>query len=75
MVYIGQCLDSSFYTGISQDVEASHLDLLYVLNKVGCKYNVGETVLYKLLYFIDFDFYEKYEEQLIGATYVKNHHR
>jgi uncharacterized phage-associated protein len=32
-----------------------------------------ETVLYKLLYFIDFDFYEKYEEQLIGATYVKNH--
>lgn len=31
-----------------------------------------ETVLYKLLYFIDFDFYEKYETQLIGATYQKN---
>ena len=46
--------------------------LLYVLNKVGAKSNVGETVLYKLLYFIDFDFYEKYEEQLIGATYKKN---
>jgi transcriptional regulator with XRE-family HTH domain len=46
--------------------------LLYVLNKVGAKSNVGETVLYKLLYFIDFDFYEKYEEQLIGATYRKN---
>jgi uncharacterized phage-associated protein len=29
-------------------------------------------VLYKLLYFIDFDFYERYEEQLIGATYIKN---
>ncbi|MFA4889074.1 MAG: Panacea domain-containing protein, partial [Candidatus Omnitrophota bacterium] len=26
------------------------------------------------LYFIDFDFYEKYEEQLIGATYLKNHY-
>ncbi|GAI19407.1 unnamed protein product, partial [marine sediment metagenome] len=39
--------------------------LLYVLEKVGAKPNVGETVLYKLLYFIDFDFYEKYEEQLI----------
>ncbi len=38
------------------------------------KTNVGETVLYKLLYFIDFDFYEKYEEQLIGATYIKNYH-
>lgn len=48
--------------------------LLYVLNKVGSKPNVGEAVLYKLLYFIDFDFYEKYEEQLIGATYIKNHY-
>ncbi len=46
--------------------------LLYILNKVGAKSNVGETVLFKLLYFIDFDFYEKYEEQLIGATYKKS---
>jgi transcriptional regulator with XRE-family HTH domain len=48
--------------------------LLYILNKVGSKPNIGETVLYKLLYFIDFDFYEKYEEQLIGATYIKNYY-
>ena len=48
--------------------------LLYVLNKVGGKPNVGETVLHKLLYFIDFDYYEKYEENLMGATYIKNHH-
>ena len=48
--------------------------LLYILNKVGAKPNVGETVIYKLLYFIDFNFYEKYEEQLIGATYIKNHY-
>ena len=47
--------------------------LLYILSKVGAKPNIGETVLYKLLYFIDFDYYEKYEEQLIGATYIKNH--
>ena len=46
--------------------------LLYILNKVGSKPNIGETVIYKLLYFIDFDFYERYEEQLIGATYIKN---
>ena len=46
--------------------------LLYILNKVGAKPNVGETVIYKLLYFIDFNFYETYEEQLIGATYIKN---
>jgi len=45
---------------------------LYIINKVGSKPNIGETVIYKLLYFIDFNFYEKYEEQLIGATYIKN---
>jgi len=48
--------------------------LLYILNKVGAKPNIGETVIYKLLFYIDFDYYEKYEEQLIGATYIKNHH-
>lgn len=48
--------------------------LLYILNKVGSKPNIGETVIYKLLYFIDFDFYEKYEEQLMGAAYIKNHY-
>lgn len=48
--------------------------LLYILNKIGSKPNIGEAVIYKLLYFIDFNFYEKYEEQLIGATYIKNHY-
>ena len=48
--------------------------LLYVLKHVGSKPNVGEVVLYKLLYFIDFDYYEKYEDQLIGATYIKNYY-
>ena len=48
--------------------------LLYILNKAGSKPHVGETVIYKLLYFMDFDYYEKYEEQLTGATYIKNHY-
>lgn len=47
--------------------------LLYVLNKVGAKPNVGETALYKLLYFIDFDYFEKYQERLTGARYIRNH--
>jgi uncharacterized phage-associated protein len=46
--------------------------LLYILEKIGGKPNIGKTVLFKLLYFIDFDYYEKYEEQLIGAKYIKN---
>lgn len=48
--------------------------LLYILEKVGSKPNVGETVLHKLLYFIDFDYYERFEKNLIGATYIKNYH-
>lgn len=48
--------------------------LLYILKKVGGKPNVGMTVLYKLLYFMDFDYYEKYEDQLMGLVYMKNHH-
>jgi transcriptional regulator with XRE-family HTH domain len=48
--------------------------LLYVLQKVGSQPNIGQSVIYKLLYFIDFDYYERYEEQIIGATYTKNHY-
>lgn len=47
---------------------------LYVLEKTAGKSNVGMTVLHKLLYFIDFDFYEKYDRQLMGLTYIKNSH-
>lgn len=45
--------------------------VLYILEKCGGKPNVGETVLYKLLYFSDFNFYEIYEEHLTGANYRK----
>lgn len=53
------------------NLEKFKLVLLYILNKVGAKPNVGKTVLYKLLYFIDFNYYEKNEEQIIGLTYIK----
>ncbi|WP_333810032.1 type II toxin-antitoxin system antitoxin SocA domain-containing protein [Flavobacterium sp.] len=45
--------------------------LLYILEHCAGKPNVGETVLYKLLYFSDFNYYELYEEQLTGASYRK----
>ena len=47
--------------------------LLYVLSQTANRPNVGETVLYKLLYFCDFNYYEKYREPMTGATYIKNH--
>ena len=45
--------------------------LLYILEKCAGKPNVGETVLYKLLYFSDFNYYELYENHLTGARYRK----
>lgn len=45
--------------------------LLYILEKCGGKPNVGETVLYKLLYFCDFNFFELYEKPLTGMKYRK----
>ena len=46
--------------------------ILYVLDRVADKPNVGEAVLHNLFYFIDFDYYEKFEENLMGETYIKN---
>ncbi|MFC1623552.1 type II toxin-antitoxin system antitoxin SocA domain-containing protein, partial [Patescibacteria group bacterium] len=72
-------VDDAFKSDVRINIPQQKLDkfkqvLLYVLEKTGGKPNVGMTVLYKLLYFIDFDYYEKYHEQLMGLTYIKNHH-
>jgi transcriptional regulator with XRE-family HTH domain len=67
--------DHALRINIPQNNEAKFKQvLLYILEKVGAKPNVGLTVLYKLLYFIDFDYYEKYGKQLMGLTYFKNTH-
>ena len=44
--------------------------LLYILEKCAGKPNIGETVLYKLLYFVDFDSFEIYKKAIIGLDYV-----
>lgn len=45
--------------------------LLYILERCAGKPNFGETLLYKILYFSDFNYYEIYEEHLTGAEYRK----
>ncbi|MBI4648691.1 MAG: DUF4065 domain-containing protein [Bacteroidia bacterium] len=45
--------------------------LVYILERCAGKPNIGETVLNKLLYFCDFNYYELYEEHLTGARYKK----
>jgi uncharacterized phage-associated protein len=42
-----------------------------LLERCAGKPNVGETVLNKLLYFADFNYYELYEEHLTGSKYRK----
>jgi uncharacterized phage-associated protein len=54
-----------------EDVKKFKEVLLYVLSKIGAYPNVGKTVLIKILYFIDFDYYEEKETQLMGMRYVK----
>ncbi len=59
---------------LREDVEKFKQVILHILCQVGGKPNVGEAVIHKLLYFIDFDYYEKHEENLIGLEYIKSHH-
>ena len=42
--------------------------ILYLLNRCGA---ISEKKLKLLLYFIDFDFFEKYEERIMGFKYMK----
>ncbi|ODS41187.1 hypothetical protein BEH94_09630 [Candidatus Altiarchaeales archaeon WOR_SM1_SCG] len=45
--------------------------LLYILKRCGSYPQVGKTVIYKLLYFSDFNYYELYEKHLTGEIYRK----
>lgn len=42
--------------------------ILYLLNKLG---PMNKEKLFTLLYFCDFDYYEKYEKHFMGFTYIK----
>ena len=43
----------------------------YIISRCESKDNFARVVLYKLLYFSDFDNYEKYEESISGETYIR----
>ena len=61
------------YGGLSEsfDLKKFKQVLQYVILKTRSTDNVGKTVLYKILYFIDFNYYELFEEKLTGETYLK----
>lgn len=53
------------------DFEKFKAVLLYILKKCENKANIGRTVLYKLLYFSDFNYYEKYNDFMMGVRYSR----
>lgn len=46
----------------------------YFIHKTSGQSNVGKTVLYKLHYFSDFNYYELFEKQMTGERYSKIDH-
>jgi hypothetical protein len=45
--------------------------LHHIINKCGFKNTVGRTVLHKLLYFSDFNFYQLYNQSITNESYRK----
>ena len=58
----------------SFDEEKFKQFLHYIIHATSSLENVGRTVLFKILYFIDFNYYELFEEKLTGESYRKRQH-
>ncbi|RAP43569.1 MAG: hypothetical protein BZ136_09535 [Methanosphaera sp. rholeuAM74] len=48
--------------------------LHYIIHHCGLNNNVGKTVIYKLLYFSDFNYFELYEKPLTNESYRRLPH-
>lgn len=53
------------------DLEKLKVMIHYIIGRCGFQENVGRVVLFKLLYFSDFDNYELYEQSISGETYLR----
>ena len=53
------------------DFEKFKTMIHYIISKCESKDNIGRAVLYELLYFSDFDYYEKYEKPISGERYIR----
>ncbi|MDR2646099.1 MAG: SocA family protein [Holosporaceae bacterium] len=68
---MGDRMDDMRQDTPQEDIKKFKEVFLYILSKIGAQPNVGKTVLVKILYFIDFDYYEEKETQLMGMRYIK----
>ena len=71
---------SEFFTASQPVAQKERLDdpnirlknlILYIIGKCGQKPNMGKILLNKLLYFSDFDYYEKHGESITNTIYRK----
>ena len=53
------------------DAKKFSVVLHYIISECGTVDNIGKTVIWKMLYFSDFDFYEQYEKFMTGEDYYK----
>ena len=53
------------------DKDKFKMTLHYIIYKCGFRNTVGRTVLHKLLYFSDFNYYELHKESITNETYIK----
>ena len=53
------------------DKEKFKMTLHYIIYKCGFRNTVGRTVLHKLLYFSDFNYFEKYSKSITNENYTK----
>ena len=47
--------------------------LMFIISKCSDNYNVGKTVLSNILYFVDFNYFERYGESLTNEIYIKSY--
>ena len=66
--FLKTCRDKNFNAKKFKQV------LHYIIDRTSSFDNVGKKVLYKMLYFNDFNYYELYEEKLTGEVYAKLDH-
>ncbi len=71
---------SEFFTASQPTAQKERLDdpnqklkhlILYIIGRCGQKPNMGKILLNKLLYFSDFDYYEKHGESITNTIYRK----
>ena len=63
--------NESMNEGITYNSEKFKSMIHYIISRCELKNNFARVVLYKLLYFSDFNHYELYEKPISGETYIR----